>query len=100
VKTPQEIATAVLGKEPTLPEERAIWQGIVDAVTEDREDRETHYSFGSDWTVERHEVMGGYVTDLLLWPGGPRGLTAEPVAVLALTEAGVAALVDTLKPGV
>ncbi|KZE41406.1 hypothetical protein AVW09_02120 [Microbacterium sp. T32] len=99
MKTPQEIATAILGKEPTLPEERATWQAIVDAIAEDREDRETYFATDADWTVEQHEVKGGLVTDLLVWPGGADALTREPVAVLALTDAGVDALVATLKPG-
>jgi len=100
MKTPQEIATSILGKEPTLPDERAIWQGIVDAVTEDREDRETHYASGSDWTIEHreHDTLG-MVTALAIWPADEAGLTDEPVAVLALSDAGVDALVGTLKPG-
>jgi len=33
MKTPQEIATAELGKEPTNAEEQALWQRIVDSIT-------------------------------------------------------------------
>lgn len=100
MKTPQEIATATLGKEPTLPEERAIWDAVVAGVQADRDQRETVYLTGSDWTVEHreHETLG-VVTALALWPAGAAGLTEEPVAILALTAAGVDALVGTLNPG-
>lgn len=98
MKTPQEIATTILGKEPTLNEERIIWRSIVEGIEADR--AQTRYATGEDWSVEQREVADlGMLTALVLWPAGTAGMTGEPVAVLSLTSAGVDALVDTLKPG-
>lgn len=100
MKTPQEIATTILGKEPTLNEERIIWRGIVEGIEADRAQREPFLATRDDWTVEHHEHEDrGIITVLYLWPAGADGLTKNPVAALSLTTAGTDSLIATLNPG-
>lgn len=96
MKTPQEIATTILGKEPTLDEERIIWRGIVEGIEADRAQRVTPTLGGEDWEVEFEDEN----TVALNWyQPGEAGWTEPRVAHVRLTHEGASTLAYALNPG-